>query len=400
MQTDKPGNNDRNHRPDDSRGDRGRLRTGPCPSVLWLTAGRPRSAETREQPDPLRGLLADRGLLRNSDQPSDVDQPGHRTGPAGAIRSLRRLARMLPICDIVHYRLAASESWSWLVLFQALVIRFFGKPLLVDLRDCLDGFDIENPPPLLRMILAQSSLVVVASTFAAGRLARRGLHTRAIPEALADHDFSDRQINKVQPRLLTMLPPRDEAAAARLIKAFRRIKDKYPRAEMAIVGDEQDREGCLGLFNGWTVGLVTFVSALDAGAVRRCYADADLYVSLDPEAGRRSLLKAMAAGLPVVAAAEGGLPGPVIDRYNGLTYRWNDPGELADNVVDLIEDPPLVAGLVAHARSTAAAHRWSDQSNQWLECYRRLRRSTPVALTASQPRRSASLSWSTPDSPK
>jgi len=86
----------------------------------------------------------------------------------------------------------------------------------------------------------------------------------------------------------------------------------------------------------------------------------------------------MAAGLPVVAAADGGQTGLIKNRCNGLIFRWSDPGALADRVVEMIETPELVSELSSQGRATADAHRWSKVSRRWMDCYHRLLSTTPI----------------------
>jgi glycosyltransferase involved in cell wall biosynthesis len=111
-------------------------------------------------------------------------------------------------------------------------------------------------------------------------------------------------------------------------------------------------------------------------------------------------LKAMATGLPVLAAADNGRAGPVIDGRNGLTYRWNDPGSLAARIIELTESPPLVSSLSSAGRRTADAHRWTEISRSWFECYRSLRPAAATSTGASRPDRRPRVTVPTTTLPK
>jgi glycosyltransferase involved in cell wall biosynthesis len=67
-----------------------------------------------------------------------------------------------------------------------------------------------------------------------------------------------------------------------------------------------------------------------------------------------AVLEAMAAGLPVIATAVGGVPDVVVDGVTGLLVAPRAPGELAAAIERLAADPALRARLGAAAR--AAAH--------------------------------------------
>ena len=67
------------------------------------------------------------------------------------------------------------------------------------------------------------------------------------------------------------------------------------------------------------------------------------------------LVEAMAAGTPVVASAVSGIPELVEDGVNGVLVRPEAPGELADALVRLHEDPALRERLAGAGRETVAA---------------------------------------------
>ena len=365
-----------------------------------VASGRPGSACTTEQQTLLEDFLADRGWLQTLGQLPDAQGNNRATGPLATLDLLRRFVRSLPGCDIVHCHLSKPGWWTLLVVIQALITRFLGKPLLVDLVDCIDRLDDENLPFTLRVILTLSAVAVVPSEQAAANLARNGYSVHVIPEAIADGNFSDRLINSVQPGILTTLPPGDQAALGCLTKAFRLVKEKYPRTEMTVIGDGRDREDCLRARNGGTAGGITFVSVGDNSEAQRCYSQCDLYVSPCPETGRQSTLRAMAAGMPVLVAADSGQTGFIDDRCNGLIFRWNDPGALADRVIEMIETPELVSELSSMGRATADAHRWSKVSRRWMDCYFRLLSTTPIRDAVPRRDQRVSVPLQTPISSK
>ena len=69
-----------------------------------------------------------------------------------------------------------------------------------------------------------------------------------------------------------------------------------------------------------------------------------------------ALLEAMAAGLPVVATAVGGLPEVVTDGETGLLIPPRDAGALAGALARLLTDPALARRLGANARAHVREH--------------------------------------------
>jgi 2-deoxystreptamine N-acetyl-D-glucosaminyltransferase/2-deoxystreptamine glucosyltransferase len=72
------------------------------------------------------------------------------------------------------------------------------------------------------------------------------------------------------------------------------------------------------------------------------------------------LVEAMAAGLPVVASAVGGIPEVVQDGVTGLLVPPGDADALAAALDRLVADPALRARLAAGARAHARRYAWPE----------------------------------------
>ena len=81
--------------------------------------------------------------------------------------------------------------------------------------------------------------------------------------------------------------------------------------------------------------------------------DAVAVPSTRPDPLPNSAIEALAAGVPVVAAAHGGLPEIVRDRATGLLVRPNDPNALARALRELADDPERRARMGAAATADA-----------------------------------------------
>jgi glycosyltransferase involved in cell wall biosynthesis len=67
------------------------------------------------------------------------------------------------------------------------------------------------------------------------------------------------------------------------------------------------------------------------------------------------VLEAMAAGMPIVASAVGGIPELLDNERTGLLVAPDDPRPLADRICRLMADAALGARLGAAARADAEA---------------------------------------------
>lgn len=89
-------------------------------------------------------------------------------------------------------------------------------------------------------------------------------------------------------------------------------------------------------------------------SVRECFEGADLFLSTaDTEGFGLAVIEAMAAGLPVVATAVGGVNDTVVDGETGLLCEKGDVVGLADAVARLLGDPVRRAQMGEAARRRA-----------------------------------------------
>ena len=142
-------------------------------------------------------------------------------------------------------------------------------------------------------------------------------------------------------------PPKDTLT---LIEALGQAPELPP---LTIVGDGPERAAVEAAIE--RQGLQDRVALVGDVADPAAYLDraAAFVLSTTSEGMPMAVLEAMAAGLPVVASAVGGIPEIVVDGETGLLVQPSDPEELAAALRKLFADPSLAARLGAAARRNA-----------------------------------------------
>ncbi|MGD0485450.1 MAG: glycosyltransferase family 4 protein, partial [Gemmatimonadales bacterium] len=138
------------------------------------------------------------------------------------------------------------------------------------------------------------------------------------------------------------------------------VRARFPGATLTLAGTGLLAQGVLGALAAADRPGVTVVPK-----VRERQGMADLYARhgllLLPSLSEGSplvVLEAMAAGLPVVAAAVGGVRDVIRDGREGLLFRPMDAGAAADQVARVLADSPLAGALAAAAESRAREFTW------------------------------------------
>ncbi|MDX2261382.1 MAG: glycosyltransferase family 1 protein [Gemmatimonadales bacterium] len=110
------------------------------------------------------------------------------------------------------------------------------------------------------------------------------------------------------------------------------------------------------------------------------YADADLFVFPSrTETCGLVALEAMACGLPVVTADEGGVLENVRHDGNGLAVRAGDGPAFAEAIVRLATDAPQRQRLAAGALAFAASRGWEPELDRLVPMYEGAARGRPMA---------------------
>lgn len=142
-----------------------------------------------------------------------------------------------------------------------------------------------------------------------------------------------------------------EKAHIDLLAAFNELTESKPEvsAKLIIVGDGPER-----------AGLVAAAKSLDCkerviftgqvSDVRTFYAAADVFVlPSHTEGSPHVLLEAMAANLPIVATAVGGVPEMLEDNESALLVPPNHPSSMAGAIARLLTDTKLAQLLTTNA---------------------------------------------------
>jgi glycogen(starch) synthase len=158
-----------------------------------------------------------------------------------------------------------------------------------------------------------------------------------------------------------------------LVTAFGGMREP---ASLVLVGDGPDADRTRRLAaESPAAGRITQRGFVEHTAVPAVLASLDVLVlpSAYEEMGS-VLVEAMAAGLPVVASAVGGIPEVVRDGETGLLVPPGDVAALTASLDRLAADPQLRERLAAGARARARAYAWPQLSEQVVEVYRRARK--------------------------
>jgi glycosyltransferase involved in cell wall biosynthesis len=237
------------------------------------------------------------------------------------------------------------SNTSRATLYAGPVAKILGIPLIWHVR-------VPHSDKLLdRFLVPFSSRIIAVSRIVKRRFSwlkkdkvvtiYNGVDTQKFSPCLVQDDLRKKfNINSEDIVIGTVGRLSPEKGLEYLISAIREVVNAYPQTKVLIVGDG-DEKYCLSLqekvkdlelsshiiFVGFYEDIPQILRCLDIFSLPSLF-----------EAFNRSLLEAMACGLPVVATAVGGNVEIVQDGVNGLLVPAGNPDALASAIAELLKD--------------------------------------------------------------
>jgi glycosyltransferase involved in cell wall biosynthesis len=150
-----------------------------------------------------------------------------------------------------------------------------------------------------------------------------------------------------------LTPQKDHAL---LVRAMALVRHEVPDVHLAIIGEGFLRAQIEAVVQELDLAACVHLPGF-FGDVRPALAASDLFVLSSLNEGMaRSLLEAMACGLPVVTTDVSGARSCVQPERNGLVVPCGDAGKLAEAIVRLLSDRPRRCLMGAESRKLAAAN--------------------------------------------
>lgn len=176
--------------------------------------------------------------------------------------------------------------------------------------------------------------------------------------------------DSIQIGTVTRLSP--EKGVDVLLRAFRRIRQKYPNSYLNIVGTGNQLKALkkLAVSLGIDQQVLWYGFQEDVPEILRTF-DCFVLPSSNESFGL-SVLEAMASGIPIVATKSGGVPEIVSDGHSGILVKPGCDRALSEGVIRLLADHETRHRMIAEAHKKAKYYSLDKITDQYIDCYRSL----------------------------
>ena len=282
------------------------------------------------------------------------------------------LWRGLKHADIVH--IFSASYWSFLIApAPALWIARLRKKKVIIHYHSGEARDHLRRSRSARGILAQSDRLVVPSEYLVRVFREFGLEAQAVPNIVDLRQFSFRQRVPLHPHLICTRGFYPYYCVDVVVRAFARVKEKFPEAQLDLVGGGPLERDIRNLVREMRLTGVDFKGVTVHSEIERFYDQADIFINASRLDNMPvSVLEAFASGTAVVSTAPEAMPYLVNHQHTGLLSAPGDESALAENVIRLLQDSELANRLISNAQQQLPRYSWLSVREEWLEVYRAL----------------------------
>lgn len=279
----------------------------------------------------------------------------------------------VPRYDVIHIFSASYFSFIIAPTPALLIAKLYGKATILNYRSGEAEDHLRRWGMSIFWIIRLADKILVPSGYLVDVFARFGFVAKDIHNISDFSAFSYRDRTFIKPKILVPrnLEPLYDIETS--IRAFAKIKEKYPDATLTITGNGSDERRLKQLVRELAVSDVIFTGRVERSAMPDLFDAADIFLNSSiidnmPVA----IIEAFYAGLSVVTTNAGGIPYIVRHRENGLLVEMKDVDGLAAAILEVIENAQLRRTITAGGRAAAQECSWERVKWQWTQTYREL----------------------------
>lgn len=266
----------------------------------------------------------------------------------GIRKGISNLLRFAPLIfnepDIVHF----DASYLTSGMFSGVV--GMAKPIIISLR----GADVDEKPissQRWRELIADMSSNSLTTFHCVSEYVKNKAISLGVPDEKIEviyigvpiQELPTRRHSENVDRLICIARLSHEKGVDVLINTLDLLRNRGYLLTLSLFGDGPERQRLEELVTKLNLNnVVTFFGEVENKLIMKFILDhaaSSIYIQPSRlEAFATAILESMSVGLPIIASKVGGIPEQVIENWNGLLVERESPDDLANAIVDLMED--------------------------------------------------------------
>jgi glycosyltransferase involved in cell wall biosynthesis len=299
------------------------------------------------------------------------------------------LLHEVPRHDVIHVFSAAYGSFLISPVPAIVIGRLFRKQVILNYHSGEAADHLQRSGRLTKWLMQLANCVLVQSPYLASVFQKFGYTAVVIPNHVNLNAMTYRERTSVVPLILVPRALESLYNIPCALRAFQIVQQKHPESRMTILGEGSQRQHLERLAGELGLRGVTFAGRVERAQIPAVYQQHDLLLNTSSiDNAPVSLLEGLAAGLPIVTTAAGGIPDMISDRRTGHVVAIDDETAAAARILELVADPEQVLRLSLAGKEEVRRYTWEAVAPLWKDLYFRVAGLTSLASpkeTQSQP---------------
>jgi glycosyltransferase involved in cell wall biosynthesis len=290
-----------------------------------------------------------------------------------SIKYISDLLIKIPRYDVIHIFSASYYSFLLAPTPAVFIARLFGKKTILNYHsgEAADHLKIwkRTAIPTIRLF----DKVIVPSGYLVDVFADFELKAQKIFNFVETERYHFRERKPLRPIFLSNRNFEAHYNIACILRAFSRIQENIPEAQMFVVGNGVKKAQIHQLAEELNLRNIEFLGPISPEKMPEIYERADIYLN-SPNIDNMpiSVIEAFSCGLLVVSTNAGGIPYIVENEKTGLLVEINDHVGLAHAAMSILESDESAQKIIAEAHKECDKYTWESVGVEWLKIYQEL----------------------------
>jgi glycosyltransferase involved in cell wall biosynthesis len=288
-----------------------------------------------------------------------------------SVAYIKNLIKEIPEYDVLHIFSASYLSFLIAPTPAVLIGKYFNKKVILNYHSGEAEDHLLRSEAIIKWILKYVDIVAVPSTYLQHIFSKFGIDTKVIYNVVNEDDFPFRERETFKPNFIVTRSLEPLYNLAYILKAFRLIQNKYPKASLTVAGSGSQEGFLKSLSRDLKLRNITFTGRVEWDQIAEYYEKADIMLNASNIDNMPiSILEAFSSGIPVISTEAGGIPSIIRNGENGLLVPINDDKSMAEKVIYLLENQEIARRIAEKAFNDFRTHyTWEVNRQKWLDLY-------------------------------
>lgn len=285
------------------------------------------------------------------------------------IDMVRNVFRWRNKVDVVLIDVYSTDAF-WYAYLVGKAARMSGLPYINILHGGNLPHRLAKSPKLSGELFKNSCANISPSLYLKEEFEAKGYNAIYIPNFIETEKYADKRRSQLRPKLLWVRSFHSIYNPLLAIKVLKQVKDKYPDAELCMIGPDKDGSQKQAVDLAKKLGVedaLKVTGRLSLAEWTDIAKDFDIFINTTNFDNHPvSVIEAMALGFPIVTTQVGGLPFLLKNKEEALLVPPNDEDAFANAVFTLLSQPDLALYISRNARLKAETFTWQQQEEKWM----------------------------------